>query len=104
MVRSKSETIIANMLFERDIPFTYETPLYAKDGTLFLPDFTIQWQGQEWYWEHLGMLNIERYKNHWETKKQWYKENGYLDRVITSTEEEGIDSTKIQEILDQYFS
>lgn len=104
MVRSKSETIIANMLFERDIPFTYETPLYAKDGTFFLPDFTIQWQGQEWYWEHLGMLHDEGYRNHWETKKQWYQDNGFYENVITSTEEKGIDSPKIQELIDETFS
>jgi len=103
MVRSKSETIIANMLFERGIPFTYETPLYAKDGTFFLPDFTIMWQGREWYWEHLGMLNNEKYRNHWDTKKKWYIENDYYDRVITSTEKDGIDSKEIQEIIDSKF-
>src|SRR5690348_14549875 len=46
MVRSKSEVIIANMLFDREIPFEYEKPLYAKDGSFYLPDFTIQWRGR----------------------------------------------------------
>jgi hypothetical protein len=49
MVRSKLEVIIANMLFEREIPFTYETPLHSPDGTMFLPDFTINWRGVIWY-------------------------------------------------------
>lgn len=38
MLRSKSEVIIANLLFERNIPFRYEVPLRAPDGTMKLPD------------------------------------------------------------------
>jgi hypothetical protein len=49
MVRSKSEVIITNLPFDREIPFTYETSLFAPDGTFYLPDFTITWHGQEWY-------------------------------------------------------
>lgn len=45
MVRSKSEVIIANMLAERKLSFAYETPLFAPDGTFYLPDFTITWRG-----------------------------------------------------------
>jgi hypothetical protein len=55
MVRSKSEVIIANMLAERNIPFRYEIPLQAPDGTFYLPDFTITWNGERWYWEQLGI-------------------------------------------------
>ena len=46
MVRSKSEVIIANILFDRGIPFTYEKPLFASDGTFLLSDFTIAWNGE----------------------------------------------------------
>ncbi len=84
MVRSKSEVIIANMLHERDIPFLYEAPLYAPDGTFYLPDFTITWNGEQYYWEHLGMLD-EKYKNHWETKKHWYNKN-FPGRLRTTEE------------------
>ena len=45
MVRSKSEVIIANMFFEREIDFRYECPLIAEDGSMYLPDFTIKWRG-----------------------------------------------------------
>jgi hypothetical protein len=41
MLRSKSEVIIANLLHEREVPFRYELPLFAGDGTLRLPDFTL---------------------------------------------------------------
>lgn len=85
MVRSKSEVIIANMLFERDVPFMYESPLYAPDGTFVLPDFTIKAQGQEWYWEHVGMLHDESYRNRWETKRAWYDKH-FPGRLVTTLE------------------
>lgn len=85
MVRSKSEVIIANMLFERDIPFTYESPLFASDGTFVLPDFTIKAQGNEWYWEHVGMLHDESYRARWEAKKQWY-DSHFPGQLLTTYE------------------
>ena len=86
MVRSKSEVIIANMLFEEGIEnFQYEQPLFAQDGTFYLPDFTIQWQGKTWYWEHLGMLDKPKYKKHWQEKEAWYKRN-YPGQLLTTKE------------------
>jgi len=99
MVRSKSEVIIANMLADRDVPFKYEVPLYAPDGTFYLPDFTIIWRGEEWYWEHLGMLHDERYRNHWETKRAWYEKHGFADRLITTSEGPGFDSQDVLQVL-----
>jgi hypothetical protein len=43
------------------------------------------------YWEHLGMLSVPSYKEAWERKRQWYEDNGYLGRVITS--EDGLDGS-----------
>ena len=103
MVRSKSEVIIANMLADRDIPFKYEVPLYAPDGTFYLPDFTINWRGEEWYWEHLGMLHDERYCNHWETKRSWYGKHGFADRLITTSEVSGFDSQSVLQVLEERF-
>ncbi len=74
-VRSKSEAIITNMLVDRNIPFEYETPLYAKDGTMYLPDFTVVFKGEKYYWEHVGRLNDPKYMAHWEKKKAWYDKN-----------------------------
>lgn len=99
MVRSKSEVIIANMLFERDIPFQYEVQLRAPDGTFYLPDFTINWRGEEWYWEHLGMLHDEGYRNHWATKQAWYEKHGFADRLITTSEVGGFDSQSVLQVL-----
>jgi hypothetical protein len=104
MVRSKSEVIIANMLFERDIPFEYEVPLYAGDGTFYLPDFTIKWRGEDWYWEHLGMLHDESYRNHWETKQAWYEKHGFADRLITTTEKSGFDSQTALRAIEEFLA
>ncbi len=102
MVRSKSEVIIANMLAERDIPFQYELPLYASDGTFYLPDFTISFAGEKWYWEHLGRLDNEEYRNHWETKKAWY-DRFFPERLVT-TYESGDLSKDANTLIEQYFS
>ena len=85
-VRSKSEVIIANMLFESGIEsIKYEEPLFAADGTFYLPDFTIQWKGKTYYWEHLGMLEKENYKKHWEKKEIWYNKF-FPSQLITTVE------------------
>lgn len=98
MVRSKSEVIITNMLFARDVPFSYETPLYAPDGTFCLPDFTIKAQGNEWYWEHVGKLDDEVYRNKWETKKQWYDRH-FPGQLLTTFESPDL-SLEASKIID----
>jgi hypothetical protein len=86
MVRSKSEVIIANMLFDNEInDVLYEEPLFAPDGSFYLPDFTIKWKGKTYYWEHLGMLDIPKYKRHWEEKRKWYDK--YFTGKLITTEE-----------------
>lgn len=95
MVRSKSEVIIANILADRDIPFEYEVPLYAPDGTFYLPDFTIHFRGETWYWEHLGMLHNEDYRNHWETKKAWYEKHNFANSLIVTQETTSFDSQQV---------
>ncbi|MDI2073063.1 ATP-dependent RecD-like DNA helicase [Bradyrhizobium sp. Mp27] len=85
MLRSKSEVIIANLLHEREIPFRYEQPLFAGDGTLRLPDFTITWRGLTYYWEHLGMLEKNRYAEEWKRKRAWY-EKWFPGKLVTTEE------------------
>lgn len=84
-VRSKSEVIIANILYQSDIPFTYEERLYAADGSNRLPDFTIRRDRQTYYWEHLGMLELDDYAGEWAIKKAWYKTN-FPGQLITTEE------------------
>jgi hypothetical protein len=98
MVRSKSEVIIANMLFERDVPFTYETPLYAPDGTFVLPDFTVAVQGSLKFWEHVGMLDDTKYRRRWETKKAWYEKH-FPGQLLTTQESPNL-SRDASELID----
>jgi hypothetical protein len=102
MVRSKSEVIIANMLFDREIAFDYEKPLYAPDGSFYLPDFTILWRGERYFWEHLGLLTLEEYRNKWAVKKAWYEKH-FPGRLVT-TEESGSLSKDAQDVINRHFS
>lgn len=85
MLRSKSEVIIANLLHERQAPFLYEDLLIAPDGTMRLPDFTITWQGQTYYWEHLGLLDLSTYANDWKAKQAWYQK-WFPGQLVTTAE------------------
>jgi exodeoxyribonuclease V alpha subunit len=100
MLRSKSEVIVADLLFKHDLQPYYEKPLKGKDGSQYLPDFTILYQGQTYYWEHLGMLEKPEYLAKWENKKQWYKDNGFADQLIVSLDRKGaIDSSEIDALI-----
>jgi exodeoxyribonuclease V alpha subunit len=86
LVRSKSEVIIANLLLSHELDsVTYEKPLFAKDGSFYLPDFTLQWRGKTYYWEHLGMLHDAVYKAKWEIKAAWYQK--YFPSQLITTQE-----------------
>jgi exodeoxyribonuclease V alpha subunit len=92
LVRSKSEVIVADILTSLGISFEYEQKLSANDPNDFkLPDFTVSYEGDTFYWEHLGMLSVPSYREKWDNKRQWYEDNGYLDRIITS--EDGADGS-----------
>lgn len=79
-VRSKSEVIIADLLYSKQIEFRYEQPFVAADGTWRSPDFTIDddTTGTTVLWEHLGMLHRSSYRRKWESKLAWYRANGVL--------------------------
>ncbi|RFM35033.1 AAA family ATPase [Chitinophaga silvisoli] len=103
MVRSKSEVIIANMLFERKIPFKYEYPLFAElDGSFYLPDFTITIKGEDYYLEHLGRLDDPSYNAHWSTKEKWY--NKHFPGKLLTTKENGRLSTDVNQIINNLLS
>jgi len=102
MVRSKSEVIVADILASLGITAEYEQKLSSKDdpNDYRLPDFTVSYEGDTFYWEHLGMLSVPSYREQWERKRQWYKDNGYAARLITSEDgpDGGIDALEIERI------
>ena len=102
LVRSKSEVIVADILTSLGISFEYEQKLSSKDdpNDFKLPDFTVSYEGDTFYWEHLGMLSVPSYQEAWDRKRQWYEDNGYLDRIITSEDgaDGSIDAAEIERI------
>lgn len=92
-VRSKSEVVVADTLQSLGISYEYEKPLYSRSESkdFRLPDFTVGFEGDVFYWEHLGMLQVPSYREAWERKRRWYEENGYAERLITS--EDGVDGS-----------
>jgi hypothetical protein len=102
LVRSKSELVIANMLFQLGIDYEYER---VCDGTAapgrLRPDFSfISPDGDLLVWEHLGMLSRPDYKRGWEWKREWYARNGFVEEktLFTSTEDalNGLDSGSLK--------
>jgi ATP-dependent exoDNAse (exonuclease V) alpha subunit len=113
MVRSKSEVIIADHLAHRGVEYAYEQSL-TIDGVTKYPDFTIEdmESGENFYWEHCGMLHVPSYRRRWEDKLAWYRTNGILPHeegrgsrgtlIITRDEANGsIDSSRITQVLEQ---
>ncbi|MDY7040427.1 MAG: ATP-dependent RecD-like DNA helicase [Chloroflexota bacterium] len=125
LVRSKSEVIVANVLDSpEDISWKYEEPLFPPDDPhdYRLPDFTIGFAGDIYYWEHLGMLTVPAYREGWERKRRWYEERmgipvvgdgahpgrevepGTSPLVITSRDDErgGINQQRIEALARKY--
>lgn len=75
LVRSKSEVIIANLLFDEKIEYEYEKKLYYAKGKWIEPDFTISLDGKEFYWEHLGLIGTEDYDRRWLEKREIYEKH-----------------------------
>lgn len=113
-VRSKSEVIIADLLYSKDIEFHYEQPVVAADGSWRSPDFTIvdDTTGATIYWEHLGMLQRPSYRRKWEAKLAWYRANGILPKedgpgtngmlVTTRDGDDGsISSADLEHLIDE---
>lgn len=63
IVRSKSEKIIADLLYSLNIEYKYECPLTLKSGKTVYPDFTLlsPITKSEVYYEHLGMMDVPEY-------------------------------------------
>lgn len=103
LVRSKSELVIANKLYNLGMDYEYER--VCEGATVpgrLRPDFSfITADGDLIIWEHLGLLSRPDYKRGWEWKREWYTRNGFVEgkTLFTSTEDDrnGLDSS----ILDQ---
>lgn len=74
LVRSKSEWIIADKLNLAGVSYAYEPELLLA-GKVRWPDFVIsdERRGITWYWEHLGRMDLPKYRDRWEAKRLSYQ-------------------------------
>lgn len=80
LVRSKSEALIAEKLYEYGIPFRYEQPLDLDDGTLVHPDFTFEGAGGSlFYLEFCGMMDDLDYVSSYKRKRALYEASGITE-------------------------
>lgn len=108
LVRSKSEVIIANMLYEAGIPYEYEKELSLGEDGIRIPDFTIDdvESGMLFYWEHCGMMSDRHYRQRWEEKKAIYAKHNIIEGenlIVSYDDLDGsIDSVAIKALIEKY--
>ena len=108
IVRSKSEVILANMLYDNGVPYRYEPELILDSGKRVFPDFLClnKRTRKEFVWEHFGMMDDVDYVCRNISKLREYEQSGYLIGVnlIISYESSSVGfSNKIaQKYIDKF--
>ncbi|NRS50458.1 hypothetical protein [Brevibacillus sp. HB2.2] len=102
LVRSKSEVIIANLLHQYGVSYEYEKELGYGSGSRLSPDFTITINGEEFYWEHLGLIGNMEYDSHW-VKKQTVYEEYFPGQLVVSYENPYL-TTSAESIIQKFLS
>lgn len=105
MVRSKTELIIADKLFNAGMSYEYEQPLdgETRKGRIF-PDFCFtDASGDRIIWEHFGRMDDPKYVDGHEWKMKWYADNGFVEGenlfMTKETLASGIDSSVLDQTL-----
>lgn len=107
-VRSKSEKIIADYLYDNNIAYKYEKPILLNN-TIVHPDFTILdvENRREIYWEHFGLMDDIEYSRKAVQKIDSYIKEGLMpgERFIATyeTSRNIIDTRVIKKIVECYF-
>ncbi len=89
-VRSKSEKMIADYFFSKQIPYTYEPEVLLMDGRTVCPDFVAlnTRKNKTVYWEHLGLVDKDDYATTNFNKLLDYEEVGLVlgDSLVITME------------------
>lgn len=107
-VRSKSESMIDNVLYTNKIPFRYECELHLGNAVIY-PDFTIRHPktGEVYYWEHFGRMDDINYCKNACTKLQLYTSHGIIPSIhlITTyeTQKNPLSIDAVNKIIEEYF-
>lgn len=112
LVRSKSELMIAEILYELGVEFYYEKRLLLQDEDgqphEVYPDFTIVLNnGRVYHWEHKGMYGDEAYAARDLDKMLLYYRNGIyppVNLIITmDSPQGGLDASAVRAYAAQIF-
>ena len=107
-VRSKSEKILADYFYRKNILYKYEKPIYLKGYGVAYPDFTFlsSKTGQEIYWEHEGMMDKQEYARSAIKKIESYQKNEIFpgERLILTfeTEQSMLSQKIIESLVEKY--
>lgn len=98
LCRFQSDSQIARLLIDREIPFMYQIPIMDNaTGVFLLPTFTLKIRGESYYWEHIGIEDEDTFA-FWDQKINNYAKLGLSDQMIVSRETE-ITETYFEEKL-----
>ena len=109
-VRSKSEKIIADMLYRKSIPYRYEDPVTIKGLGKVYPDFTCLrlLDRKVIMWEHFGMMTDSEYCKKAMRKIDTYTKNGFIQGkdIIYTFESEGhsLNTMSVELLVKEIFS
>lgn len=107
-VRSKSEAIIADQLYNRGIPFRYEALININNKDYY-PDFTILHPRtlKQIVWEHFGMMSNPSYRYNAFKKLAAYSDGGLkLDSDLIATfewDDSPLDPLYVSAMIEHYF-
>lgn len=108
-VRSKSEKMIADKLYQMGIPYRYECPIELKGYGTIYPDFVLLYvaERKEYILEHLGMMDNPEYSIKAIRKINTYAQNGIYvgDRLLLTyeTSQDPVDMRLLQKMLQKLF-
>ncbi len=105
LVASKSEEMIANMLFAMDIEYEYEKEM-VLNGSHVLPDFIIHKKdGTIVIWEHAGLLENNEYAQRFSKKLKIYEQAGFTRQnnlIITRDVDGSLPAKDIRRVIEVY--
>lgn len=108
-VRSKTEWIIAELLYKAGVPYFYEVTVQIEEGKILSPDFYIlnKRTGKVFIWEHLGKMDDAAYRIKNLKKIDDYAKIGFvLGKNLIVTFESGdkqISTKTVERIIQELF-
>ena len=104
-VRSKSERIIADTLYQYGVTFSYEAAI-ALGSVAWSPDFTVYkpFDGKVFIWEHFGLMDDDEYRLNTNKKLAFYAKYDFLPfkNLICTYEEDISNPARIQGIIETF--